>query len=588
MKHKQLIMTCFFLALGVLSGCSKDEITDTRDKNKTNTENSGSGGSTEIDGSDDDYIANSSFDHTVSITFSTSGDATVTGASDNISVSVRGNGITINNTGDDVVRYEVSGNTTDGFLKIYSGKKQAIILNSVDIANSAGAAINIQGPANTPAKGKRTFIVVNGNNKLTDGKTYNTPSAEDEKGVIFSEGKLAVSGTGALTITAQGKSAIASDDYVRFLAAPTINIYSTAGHGVKANDGIIVDNGIISVSVSSNMKKGFTSNDYVTINGGTTTINVTGSAAYDNDEQEYIGTAGIKADSTFTITAGTLTVTNSGTGGKGISSDGRGYFNGGTISVTATGSNYGSSNNGGGFGPGGRKSDNTLSSKAIKFDGNLYFAGATVTAKASAHEAIESKGAIEITAGEVYAYSSDDAMNSAKDFTISGGHVCGYSTGNDGLDANGNFYIKGGVVYAIGARAPEVAVDANTEGGYRLYVTGGTIIAIGGLENGASLAQNCYSATSWSSNTSYGLTIGDNIYAFKTPASGGSGLVVSGESTPTLSAGVSVTGGTSYCEGMLTLNPSLSGGSSVSLNTYSGGGNNGGGPGGNGGGPRGR
>ena len=149
------------------------------------------------------------------------------------------------------------------------------------------------------------------------------------------------------------------------------------------------------------------------------------------------------------------------------------------------------------------------------------------------------------------------------------------------MDANGNFYIKGGVVYAVGKSSPEVAIDANTEGGKKLYVQGGTLFAIGGLESGASLTQNCYSASSWNKSANYALTVGSDTYVFKTPASGGSGIVVSGASTPTLKSGVTVSGGTSIFGGYGTLGATVSGGSSVSLSSYSGGnGGPGGGPGG--------
>ena len=141
------------------------------------------------------------------------------------------------------------------------------------------------------------------------------------------------------------------------------------------------------------------------------------------------------------------------------------------------------------------------------------------------------------------------------------------------------------MVYAIGSSSPEVAIDANTEGGYKLYVEGGTLIAIGGLESGSSLTQSCYSASSWSQNTWYALTVGSNTYAFKTPSSGGTPLGVSGASTPTLASGVTISGGTSYFEGLLYQDVSVSGGSSVSLSSYSGGNGGGWGPGGGGFGP---
>lgn len=140
-----------------------------------------------------------------------------------------------------------------------------------------------------------------------------------------------------------------------------------------------------------------------------------------------------------------------------------------------------------------------------------------------------------------------------------------------------------GEFYTSGATSPELGIDANTEGGYKLYVQGGTIVAVGGLESGASLTQSCYKASSWSKNTWYALTVGNDVFAFKTPSSGGSTMVVSGASTPTLKSGVTASG-TSIFDGAGYYPASATGGSSVTLSSYSGnsGGPGGGGPGGGG------
>ena len=513
-----------------------------------------------------------SFDRTISITFSASG-ATVSGDANGI-VKVSGNDVTADNTATgEKVYYKLSGTTSDGFFKLYSANKQAVELNGADITNKRGAAINIQGS-------KRTFVVVNGTNTLADGASYSgTPSDEDEKAAFFSEGQLVFSGKGTLTVTATGKAGITSDDYVRFLAAPAVKVSSSAGHGVRGKDAVVVTDGTLEIFVSGAGKKGISSDGPVQIDGGRTTVTVSGGVD-SSDSSDLSGSAGIKADGVFTINGGVLNITNSGQGGKGISGDLQGCFNGGKVSVTVTGANYGSSSNNGPGGPGGfggwggwggnaSSSDNSVSAKAIKFDGNLVFAGSDVTAVSKSHEAIESKGTVEISGGRVYAQSSDDAINAASHLTISDGFVCAYSTGNDGLDSNGNMYIKGGVVYAVSAGGAEVAVDANTEGGYKLYYSGGTLFAIGGLERGSQLTQDCYSAT-WNKNTWYAMTVGGNTYAFKTPASGGNGLVVSGASTPELKSGVSVSGGETIFNGMGTLSPTVSGGTAVSLSAYTG------------------
>ena len=176
-----------------------------------------------------------------------------------------------------------------------------------------------------------------------------------------------------------------------------------------------------------------------------------------------------------------------------------------------------------------------------------------------------------MTGGSVFAQSKDDAINSAGMTAIVGGEVCAYSTGNDGLDTNGNCFLEGGVIYAVGSGGAEVAVDANTEERCKLYVNGGTLFALGGLERGASLSQSCYQSSSWNRNTWYSLTVGDQVCAFKTPSSGGTGLVVSGSSQPAVKSGVSVSGGTQVFDGMGVVDAAASGGSDVSLSAYSGG-----------------
>ena len=565
MKKVSILILC---AATVATGCSKEDIWS-QINITTNTDESSSATYTS---DQEDNISETEFERTIKITFSTSGAAEKEGDDKGI-VTIDGNYVTANNTSTtEKVTYELSGTTSNGCFKVYSNNKQSIILNGVSITNPNGAAINNQGK-------KRCFIVVNGTNFLSDGTTYNTPEGEDEKAAFFSEGQLIFSGEGSLTVTANGKSGITSDDYVHFMDSPVIDVTSSAGHGIRGKDAVMVDGGTISAKVSAHMKKGVASDSLVVFNGGTTTISVTGGTAYDDDDQEYKASAGVKADQIFIMNDGQLTITNSGQGGKGISGDGPAYFNGGTVNVQVSGTNYGSSSGGNnpGGGPGGgggwrphaTTTDNSKSAKAIKFDGGIYISGGEISAIAANHEAIESKGQIQISGGTVYAQSKDDAINSAGNMTITGGRVCAYSTGNDGLDANGNMYIKGGVVYAIASGDPEVALDANTEGGYKLYLTGGTVFAIGGLERGSSLSQSCYQASSWSKNTWYSLTVGDDTICFKTPSSGGSSLVVSGASQPAVKSGITADGGTSAFNGMAVFDGSASGGTTVSLSSYS-------------------
>ena len=148
------------------------------------------------------------------------------------------------------------------------------------------------------------------------------------------------------------------------------------------------------------------------------------------------------------------------------------------------------------------------------------------------------------------------------------------SSGNDGLDANGNCYIKGGNVFAVATSQPEVGIDANTEQRKQLYITGGNVVAIGGFENGSSISGGtAMQSSSYSKGTWYGLYNGSDVaFAFKVPSNSkmGSSMAVYTTGTPALKSGVTGSG-ESFWNGYGQSN--CSGGSNVTLSNYSSGGN---------------
>ncbi|MBQ8702656.1 MAG: carbohydrate-binding domain-containing protein [Prevotella sp.] len=496
----------------------------------------------------------------------------------------------------DEITYQLSGTSTDGQLDLSGSYKCTVSLAGVNLTCATGSAINIT---------NKKRIQISAKNGTTN--TLTDCSGGSQKGCIYSKGQIQLQGNGTLTVVGKTKHAIKSGDYIA-VKNLTLNVTGAVGDGISSNkyflmesgtvtisgvsdDGIQCDletddaqtaettnhedensgnvyleGGTLTVTVTGQATKGVKSAGAMKISGGTIKVTTSGNGYYDSTERDAKGCAGLKSDGAMTISGGTITLTSSGTGGKCIKCDGALTISGGTINATSTGSNYKYS------------SYYTASAKAIKSDGALVITNGTIVAKASSHEAIESKSTITISGGDIYAQSSDDAINSASTFTISGGKVMGYSTGNDGLDANGNFIIEGGVVYAIGARSPEMAIDANTEGGYKLTVKGGIIFTCGPLEGGSTLTQACYSTTSINKNVWYSLTNGSETYCFKTPSSlSVSTLVVSASSKPTVKSGVTVSGGTTMMNGMGYASATVSGGSEVSLSTYSSGSGGGGG-----------
>lgn len=514
------------------------------------------------------------------------------------------------------ITYILSGQTTDGEFSLTGSYKCTLSLAALSLTNPSGAAINI-------ANGKRIKISAKKNteNTLTDG------TGGSQTGCIYSKGQIHLQGNGTLNVVGKTKHAIKSGDYIA-IKNLTLNITGAVADGISCNEYFLMESGSVSISgvgddgiqcdldgttstgetadhededsgniyieggtlkvaATATASKGIKATGVLNINENSeaTTVTITNSGGADtSDETDISSSACLKSDKAIVIAGGTLTLTNTGQGGRAINSDGTLTISGGTINAQAQGSNYGSSGGGGGPGGGGRpgggggwpggggSSSPHKYAKGVKADGNITISGGTLNVYSKNHEGMESKGTITVSGGEVYAEAGDDAINAASHLTISGGRVCGYSTGNDGLDSNGNMYIKGGLVYGICKGSPEVALDANTEGGYKLYLTGGTLIAIGGIENGSSLTQSCYQASSWTKNNWYALTVGDETVAFKTPASGGSGIVVSGASKPSMKSGVTVSGGTSIFGGMGLLDGTVSGGSTVSLSSYTGGG----------------
>ena len=580
--------------------------------------------------------------NTVNIVYNGS-TATVTKA-DNISnyvtAEVSGAHVTITQTNteaidNDEITYVLSGLTTDGSLTLDGSYKCTISLAGLTMTNPNGAAIDITN------KKRIQLSAMNGTeNTLTDG------SNGSQKACIYSKGQLQLQGKGTLNVAGNTKHAIKSGDYIS-VKNLTLNITKAVGDGISCeeyfqmksgtvtisgtgDDGIqcdlggdtstgettdhddedsgnvYIEGGTLNITVTAAAAKGIKADGDMKISDGDITMKTTGGGAWDSDDKKVKASSCLSADGNMTISGGTMNLNSTGAGGKGINGDGAFTATGGTTTIKTSGNAVVASSSGSISTVSSSSqldrydSDYKSSPKGIKIDGAITIsdnAVISVTTTGAGGEGIESKTNINITGGQVTVNATDDAINSsysddtkslstAGDLTISGGYVYARSTGNDGIDTNGNCYIKGGLVYAIGTSSPEVAIDANTEAQKKLYVSGGTIVAIGGLESGASLTQSCYSTNSWNKNTWYALTVDNKTIAFLTPSSGGTTLVVSDAAQPTILSGVTVSSGTEIFDGAGYIDATVTGGTVVSLSSYTGGGGFGpGGGGGPGGGP---
>ena len=513
-------------------------------------------------------------------------DATVSGAHVTVSQT---------NTADvdgDEITYELSGTSSDGSLTLDGSYKCTVALAGLTLTNPSGGAIDIANKKRIQLSAKKNTV-----NTLTDG------AGGSQKAAIYSKGQLQLQGNGTLNVAGKTKHAIKSASYIS-IKNLTLNITSAVGDGISCeeyflmksgtvtikgvgDDGIqcdmddqqteatedhededggniYIEGGTLTVSTTAAASKGVKAGGHMTISGGTLNITTSGKYAYDSDDAEYKSCAALKTDGNMTIDGGDITLKSTGYAGKGIKCDSLLIINGGTLSATCTGSSndtYGSAKAikagykvaqstsaapGGPGGPGGGGFPGGHDTTKYDYFGGLVINGGNIYAKATSHEAIESKSTIVINGGIVYAESSDDAINASSDFTITGGYIMANSTGNDGLDANGNFYIKGGNVFAVATRQPEVGIDANTEGGYKLYITGGNVAAIGGLEGGSSLSGVSSKSVSYSKGSWYTLKNGSTTaFSFKVPSNNsmGSSMTIVTTGTPSVSSG-SITGDT--------------------------------------------
>jgi len=422
------------------------------------------------------------------------------------------------------VTYTLSGTSTNGEFYMSGSQKATVELNGLTLTNSTPVS---SGAAVHIQNGKRIKVkVITGTtNTLKDAATGS------QKGALYIKGHAEFAQYGTLNVQGNLKHGIKVGEYISVKNA-TINVLSAMGDGINCEQYFLMESGTINISGASD--DGIQCDVEETTTGQTT------------DHEEDSGN--------IYIQGGTIQVNCEY---KGIKAQGDLIVTDGVLSVT---SNAAASSGGGPWGQ---------------------------SSSTSSPEAIEAKGAITISGGQVYAKSADDAINAGGDLTISGGYVYAYATNNDGIDANGNCYIQGGLIYAIGATSPEVAIDANTEEQKKLYITGGTIIAVGNLESGASISGGtCKYTSSWNGDTWYALYNGGSLaVAFQTPtkstSSGGGGrpgpggggssqkLVVYTSSTPTMKSGVTVTGGTTCFGGIANVGATVTGGSSVSLSNYS-------------------
>lgn len=415
--------------------------------------------------------------------------------------------------------YALSGTSDDGEFYMEGSYKATVELHGLTLTNLSGAPLNIQ-------NGKRIDLSVKSGteNTLTDCANGS------QKGCIVCKGHIELKGKGTLNVYGNTAHAIYAKEYIEMQNC-TVNVLSAIKDGLNCNqyfmiesgelnisgtgdDGIqvsfkddtdreaedtgsiTISGGTINTSVTATAAKGIKADGGITITGGIITVITSGGGKWDEDDVKTKASSCISADGTVLIDGGTFLLTSTGCAGKGISCDGDLTINDGDLTISTSGGMYAYIN--------GREyidytgnadyldSDCKSSPKGIKSDGNVTINGGNinVTTKGTGGEGVESKAVMTVNDGTIVINSYDDGLNSSSHMYLNGGDITVIGTDNDAIDSNGNMYISGGFIRAFGASAPECGIDANEEEGYSVYFTGGTILAVGGSNSTPSSSES--------------------------------------------------------------------------------------------------
>ncbi|MDY5230013.1 MAG: carbohydrate-binding domain-containing protein [Eubacteriales bacterium] len=330
-------------------------------------------------------------------------------------IEITDNQIKITQGGD----FTVSGTLSDGNITISTKEKVKIRLSGAKITSSNNPCIFVE-------DADKAYIT------LSDGTENYLIAENSDDGAIYSKENLEIKGDGSL------------------------NIESSAGHGIKASDNLNIENGVISINATSD---GIHINDTFKMTGGT--VNIT--SINDGIDCESIvnisaGTINIETNETPIENTQTRTETAEETprrgmwemdeadvefekSTKGINAEWMMVISGGEINVNSASHAIHCQDEieitGGKF---------SLSSKydkGISAHGNLTISGAgTVIDVTKSTEAIESKNVMTINDGVISVVSTDDALNA--------------TGGNSGMMQGGGMRENMGEM-----QRPENATDAN-------------------------------------------------------------------------------------------------------------------------------
>jgi hypothetical protein len=451
------------------------------------------------------------------------GNSRITGDSAGISIDNTNNVITITAEG----VYALSGSISDGQVIVDVDKTVNLILNGVNITSSKSAPLALFGK-----KKKIITLAAGTQNTLSDAAEYTgfyNSDGDEPNGALFSKKALTINGSGSLTVQGNYNNGISCKDNLKILGG-TITVSAT-NNALKGNDSVVIKGGHLNISSLADGIKSDSEDEgvgYVYIGGDaalsmssaedgiqayravhildTPVVNIRSGGGATNKTTGYNGTAsckGIKSDLDLLIEGGTITLNCLD---DAIHSNNAVLISGGTFSINTD-------------------------DDAIHGDSLAVINGGNISI-AKSYEGIEAAKVV-INGGVINLTASDDGINAADGtaaanpnpmqrpgqpgqggasantncaITINDGRIT-VNAGGDGIDSNGNVWIKGGSIVVHG---PTSSGNGALDSDGSFYIDGGTLIAAGatGMNQTPSTTSAQYTLSfTFNSNKSAGTTV---------------------------------------------------------------------------------
>lgn len=335
---------------------------------------------------------------TVTVTFNESS-VKVEGTTDaQVQSSISGSNVDLALGAEKLIKVVVTGSSSNGSLRLSGDRKHLIELRNLTLTSTDRPAINDQ-------NSKRAFLMLTGENKLSDGEVY-ASAAEDRKGCYFAESHIVVCGDGSLDVEGNYRHGFVTDGFL--YVNPGVKIKATSskknaihvkgsGSVNNAYRGIEIAGGTITALSTADNGKAMRCDGKIIISGGKVNLACTGNAAIDPDDGLLGSPAGIKSDLSVSMSDKAIVkIDGSGKGAKGITADQDINVNGGSLEITLSGEAY-------------SLSGDSSTPKGINAGRNLTVADGiiSVSATGSGSVAIEADAATSFTGGSITAFGAD-------------------------------------------------------------------------------------------------------------------------------------------------------------------------------------